>query len=283
MESKQKTSRFRMLVEDILPGLGAQEGKIARWMLEHEDELVDTPIKDIAIICGVSQPSVVRLCKKLGCNGIKDLKILVDGMKSNSRGSTPSSFEDNDKDIFNKVFASSLESLERTFSDVTWEEVKDLSLRIINASTISVFGIGGSSLTARHLSDQLLRLGLKSMCFTDAFSIETSASNYTKDDLLIFVSRQGETYVLVEKALKAKNAEAAISVITTNAESSLYSLSDSALKVSENQYLENDKNSFSRLGEIAMIEAIYIMCAKEMGERNPSFRDNYYGLTNYRS
>ena len=121
------------------------------------------------------------------------------------------------------------------------------------------------------------------MCFTDAFSIETSASNYTKDDLLIFVSRQGETYVLVEKALKAKNAEAAISVITTNAESRLYSLSDSALKVSENQYLENDKNSFSRLGEIAMIEAIYIMCAKEMGERNPSFRDNYYGLTNYRS
>ena len=283
MESKQKISRFRMLVEDILPGLGAQEGKIARWMLEHEDELVDTPIKDIAIICGVSQPSVVRLCKKLGCNGIKDLKILVDGMKSNSSCSTPSSFEDNDKDIFNKVFASSLESLERTFSDVTWEEVKDLSLRIINASTISVFGIGRSSLTARHLSDQLLRLGLKSMCFTDAFSIETSASNYTKDDLLIFVSRQGETYVLVEKALKAKNAEAAISVITTNAESRLYSLSDSALKVSENQYLENDKNSFSRLGEIAMIEAIYIMCAKEMGERNPSFRDNYYGLTNYRS
>lgn len=283
MESKQKTSRFRILVEDILPGLGAQEGKIARWMLKHEDELVDTPIKDIAIICGVSQPSVVRLCKKLGCNGIKDLKILVDGMKSNSSCSTPSSFEDNDKDIFNKVFASSLESLERTFSDVTWEEVKDLSLRIINASTISVFGIGRSSLTARHLSDQLLRLGLKSMCFTDAFSIETSASNYTKDDLLIFVSRQGETYVLVEKALKAKNAEAAISVITTNAESRLYSLSDSALKVSENQYLENDKNSFSRLGEIAMIEAIYIMCAKEMGERNPSFRDNYYGLTNYRS
>ena len=80
MEQKQKTSRFRMLIEDLLPSLGVQEGKIARWMLEHEKELVDTPIKDIAYICGVSQPSVVRLCKKLGCNGIKDLKILVDGI-----------------------------------------------------------------------------------------------------------------------------------------------------------------------------------------------------------
>ena len=89
MEPKQKTSRFRMLVEDLLPSLGTQEGKIAIWMLEHEKELVDTPIKDIAINCGVSQPSVVRFCKKLGCNGIKDLKILVDGMRSDTENSIP--------------------------------------------------------------------------------------------------------------------------------------------------------------------------------------------------
>ena len=112
MEPKQKTSRFRMLVEDLLPALGTQEGKIARWMLEHEKELVDTPIKDIAINCGVSQPSVVRFCKKLGCNGIKDLKILVDGMRSDTENSIPCTFDDSDKDIYKKGFASSIESLE---------------------------------------------------------------------------------------------------------------------------------------------------------------------------
>ena len=282
MEPKQKTSRFRMLVEDLLPSLGTQEGKIARWMLEHEIELVDTPIKDIAINCGVSQPSVVRFCKKLGCNGIKDLKILVDGMRSDTADSLPCTFDDRDKDIYKKVFASSIESLERSFSFVTWEEVSLLAERIINASTISVFGIGGSALAARHLSEEMLRLGLKSMCFTDLYSISSSASTYTNDDLLIFISRQGETIELVNKAQKAKNTGANIALITTNDNSTLFSLSDFALLVSENQYLFDDRNSFSRLGELALIESIYIMCAKKIGETNPSFRENYFGLTNYK-
>ena len=282
MEPKQKTSRFRMLVEDLLPALGTQEGKIARWMLEHEKELVDTPIKDIAINCGVSQPSVVRFCKKLGCNGIKDLKILVDGMRSDTESSIPCTFDDSDKDIYQKVFASSIESLEKSFSYVTWDEVSILSKSIINASTISVFGIGGSSLAARHLSEELLRLGLKSMCFTDPYSISSSASTYTNDDLLVFISRQGETIELVNKAHKAKNTGANIALITTNDNSTLFSLSDLALLVSENQYLLDDRNSYSRLGELALIESLYIMCAKKIGETNPSFRENYFGLTNYK-
>ena len=282
MEPKQKTSRFRMLVEDLLPSLGTQEGKIARWMLEHEIELVDTPIKDIAINCGVSQPSVVRFCKKLGCNGIKDLKILVDGMRSDTADSLPCTLDDSDKDIYKKVFASSIESLERSFSFVTWEEISELAERIINASTISVFGIGGSALAARHLSEEMLRLGLKSMCFTDLYSISSSASTYTNNDLLIFISRQGETIELVNKAHKAKNTGANIALITTNENSTLFSLSDLALLVSENQYLLDDRNSYSRLGELALIESLYIMCAKKIGETNPSFRENYFGLTNYK-
>ena len=282
MEKKQKTSRFRIIVEEILPSLGTQEGKIARWMLENEKQLVDTPIKDISYICGVSQPSVVRLCKKLGCNGIKDLKILVDGMQYDNEKSIPCTFDDNSKEIFNKVFSSSIESIERTFSFVSCEEIDSLSDMIISASTISVFGIGGSSLAARYLSEELIRLGFKSMCFTDPFSISSSASTFSLGDLLIFVSRQGETKELVDKAQKAKDTGGSIALITTSDVSTLYSLSDMALLVSENQYLLDDRNSFSRLGELALIEALYIMCAKKLGEKNPDFRENYFGLTNYK-
>ena len=282
MEKKQKTSRFRIIVEEILPSLGTQEGKIARWMLENEKQLVDTPIKDISYICGVSQPSVVRLCKKLGCNGIKDLKILVDGMQYDNEKSIPCTFDDSSKEIFNKVFSSSIESIERTFSFVSWEEIDSLSDMIISASTISVFGIGGSSLAARYLSEELIRLGFKSMCFTDPFSISSSASTFSLGDLLIFVSRQGETKELVDKAQKAKDTGGSIALITTSDVSTLYSLSDMALLVSENQYLLDDRNSFSRLGELALIEALYIMCAKKSGEKNPDFRENYFGLTNYK-
>lgn len=282
MTTQNKASRFRMLVEELLPSLGIQEGKIAKWMIENEEDVVNTPIKDIASICSVSQPSVVRLCKKLGCNGIKELKILVDSLKANSENSNPCTFDDEPKEIFKKVFSSSLESIERTFSDISFSEIESSSEKIINSSTISVFGIGGSAFVARHLSDQLLRLGLKSMCFTDSFSIESSASNYSKDDLVIFVSRQGESKSLLEKAKKAKNLGAHILTITTVENSTLFLLSDSALKVSENQYILDDRNSYSRLGEIALIEALYIMCAKKIGEINPTFRENYFGLTNYK-
>ena len=281
MEPKQKTSRFRMMIEDILPVLGVQEGKIARWMLSNEKELINTPIKAIADACSVSQPTVVRFCKKLGCTGTKDLKVLLNSIVSDDQTSLPCSFDNSEKEIFKKVFSSSLSSIEKSFSETNCDEISELSLMLISSRSIYIYGIGGSEIVAFHLYNGLKRLGLNAYFSSTPLS-SFDSHKIRKDDLVFFVSREGENKALIEIARKAKDKGAFIFTLTTNDSSSLYTLSDRAIKTSENQYLENDKNSYSRVGEIAIVETIYLMCAKKLGTKDPSFKENYLSITNYK-
>ena len=282
MQNESKTTRFRMIIENLLPRLGSQEEKIARWMLDNEEKVVDTPLKEIAEYSGVSQPTVVRFCKKLGCNGTKDFKIFFDSIRSTDARSLPCGFDDSGKTIFQKVFASSVETIERSFSSTDWTEIDNLAAKFISASDIFIYGIGGSSVVASHLASELNRLGLRSIVNLDPFSIMDTATSFKKDDMLVFVTRGGENPPLVHVAGKARESGAYIVTITSAPRSSIASLSDTTVTVCEDQYLENDRNSYSRLGQLALITSIYIMCAKKLGERNPEFRENYFGLTNYR-
>ncbi|MGN1163900.1 MAG: MurR/RpiR family transcriptional regulator [Candidatus Ornithospirochaeta sp.] len=282
MQHETKTTRFRMLIEDLIPRLGSQEEKIARWMLDNEDKVVDTPLKEIAEYSGVSQPTVVRFCKKLGCNGTKDFKIFFDSIKSGDSRSTPCCFDDSEKTIYKKVFSSSIETIERSFSGTDWCEIDTLSEKLISASDIFIYGIGGSSLVASYLASELNRLGLRAIVNVDPFSIRDIATSFQKDDMVVFVTRRGENPPLVNIARSAREKGAGVVAITSASDSTIASLSDTTVTVSEAQYLENDRNSYSRLGQLALISSIYIMCAKKLGDRNPEFRENYFGLTNYK-
>lgn len=281
MEPKQKTSRFRMMIEDLLPNLGSQEGKIARWMLSNEKEVVNTPIKDIAAICSVSQPTVVRFCKKLGCTGTKDLKVLLNSIKGGDEDSTPCTFDNTEKEIFHKVFSTSLLSIEKTFAETSWDEISNLSEKILSSSTIYTLGMGGSAIVAKNLFNEIKRLGLNAF-YLDSIAMGSNQYNFKSGDLLIFVSRSGENKTLIEIAKRALSCSSYIFTITTDDNSRLFGLSDDAIKVSENQYLENDTNSYSRLGELAIVEAVYLMCAKKMGDTVSDFKENYYRITKYK-
>ena len=48
------------------------EGKIANYVLEHYDEVLNYNISELAENAGVSDASVVRFCKNLGYKGYQD-------------------------------------------------------------------------------------------------------------------------------------------------------------------------------------------------------------------
>ena len=51
------------------------EGKIANYVLEHYDEVLNYNISELAENAGVSDASVVRFCKNLGYKGYQDFKV----------------------------------------------------------------------------------------------------------------------------------------------------------------------------------------------------------------
>ena len=51
------------------------EAKIAKYVLDHYDQVLSSNITELAEQAGVSDASVVRFCKSLGYKGYQDFKI----------------------------------------------------------------------------------------------------------------------------------------------------------------------------------------------------------------
>ena len=55
--------------------LRKSEQKVANWIVDNVDDITTLSITIIAEKTGVSQPTIVRFCRALGCKGYQDFKI----------------------------------------------------------------------------------------------------------------------------------------------------------------------------------------------------------------
>src|SRR5205809_1438416 len=66
---------------DILPRLAGMmdsmtrsEVRVARQILAAPDDFVRSSVRSVAADLGVSEPTILRFCRTVGCEGFKDLK-----------------------------------------------------------------------------------------------------------------------------------------------------------------------------------------------------------------
>ena len=56
-------------------GLSPAEMRVADHVLAHPRSMLNDPIAKIARAASVSQPTVIRFCRSLGCEGLSDFKL----------------------------------------------------------------------------------------------------------------------------------------------------------------------------------------------------------------
>ena len=62
-------------IRRIRPDLSPAELRVAEHVLAHARAVVNDPIAEIARAADVSQPTVIRFCRSLGCEGLSDFKL----------------------------------------------------------------------------------------------------------------------------------------------------------------------------------------------------------------
>ena len=78
----KEESRLAEMLPEHLGELSILERKVANYLLKHEEKIQKMDIADIAKAAEVSKATVVRFCKALGFNGLKDFKVYYDAGKS---------------------------------------------------------------------------------------------------------------------------------------------------------------------------------------------------------
>ncbi len=107
------TPNLLQTIVDHLDQLRRSEKKVAALVLEQPQQVIHVSIAGLAAQTGVSEPTVLRFCRAVGCAGFQDFKLqLAQSLASGSSfGQFEVSSEDAPEDYQRKIFDATINSL----------------------------------------------------------------------------------------------------------------------------------------------------------------------------
>lgn len=266
-DEKVNASALLRTIESLMGTLSKSEQLAARYIVQHPEEVIYLSVAALAENCGVSDPTVVRACQKLGFSGYQDLKITLTqnlGSPADEREEEVLP-EDNMQTVITKVFHNAAGALRLTKDIVNAQDLEKAADILINANRIYIFGLGGSNAVAVDLQHKLMRLGMDVRAITDSH-LQTIASAYAKaGDVVFAVSHSGSSKSVVDNVRIAKDNGATIISLTNIGRSPLSKLADVSIYTASNEIHYRILALSSRIAELTVIDSLYTYIAYKTG------------------
>lgn len=263
------------------------EKKIADAVLLSPQDTVKMTAKELAERSGTVPSAVVRFCKSIGAKGFSDFKICLSaelGGKASVTGMLPVCERDTPQQVFDKVFASGINTLKDTLSMIDMQQAETIVQLLQQAARVVFFGVGTSSVIAMDAQYRFAQLGIATSACTDILFMNVTAANLKPGDVAVCISHSGSTKATVDAMRRAKKAGAATVAISSFAHSRLAEESDHRIIA-----FSDDKNYpveavSARIAHQCIIDALMMSLAtrnysalqKYMDERNEVLKEMRY-------
>lgn len=180
---------------------------IADYILEHPTCITTSTANTLAEASGTSPATVVRFCRKIGFNGLADMK--MSAMRTHvDYGNVAMDLrpEDSVGEIKRKVVGFTklvLDKLMETLEDGSMEAAAQT---IASASQVVIIGEGGSGSISRAAYDIFLKLAIPCQLVEDSFFQSMVISMMEPDDVLLMIVNSGRTVNMVDSASQARES-----------------------------------------------------------------------------
>lgn len=237
------------------------ERQIADYILGNSDTVVDMNVARLAAASKTASSAVIRFCKAIGYSGFSQFRIAL-AMELASRPVSVLpllSASDTSRDAAQKVFDSSIRTLQNTLSMLDICVVDALVDGLLHAGRICIFGVGTSSPIAEDTGYRLLQLGLPAYSYKDILFMPVAAMNLKKGDLAIAISHSGRTQATLEALLLAREQGAATAAITSYRTSPLAQAADYPLTAYPDDINYPVEAVSARLAHICILDAVMVI------------------------
>ena len=281
----QQAARTRVPVPDIIarikdgyPDLRPAEQSVADAVLSNVQAAVEASNAEIATRAGVSQPTVTRFCRAIGCAGVRDFKLqlarsLVVGDLYLAADATTTNPSDAARPPFWESVLSearaAILAVERQLDPAKLMQAAELLTQ--SGGRVFVLGLGGSSSSlAEETQNRLFRYGLGVTALKDPYLARMMVATCRPGDAFVAISSTGRTREVIEAVEMARHHRAATIAITTP-DSDLARAADVALTVAMPEYPDTLKPSASRFAFLAVIDLLAAATGYTIG---PPAREN---------
>lgn len=246
------------------PSLPPSERKVIDFVLANYEDVIRMTLAELAQRSGVSDATVVRLCRSLEFNNFFELKISLTRTLEDAPRLIHDDVREGDSSatVARKVLHTAIQAVQDTLQVLDDESFNQAVNLVFQADRILIAGVGSSGPLAHELYNRLIRLRLNCHVHTDIYLQVVEAALLTEKDAVVLISQNGSTIGPIRTASEARRKGAKIIVITGNAVSELSELADVILlTVSHETRLETID---SRVAQHALLQALYVALAMRM-------------------
>jgi DNA-binding MurR/RpiR family transcriptional regulator len=244
-----------------LPNLAAAEGRVANWVMQQPEKVMELSMAQVAQACGVSDTTVLRFCRNAGFQGYTDLKLSIARDLTSPTQVIHDDIAEDDPPvaIARKVFLSNIQALYDTLEVLDEQALGQAITLLQNARQILMVGVGTSAPIVHGMYNMLMRLGLNCKAQTDAYLQLMEVAVLGPGDVVVGISQSGSSKDPAHTLQQAKANGVSTICITGNAQSPITQYADvTLLSVAREARIEAIA---SRIAQMSIADALYIIVA----------------------
>jgi glucokinase len=239
--------------------LSPAELRVAEHVLAHPRAVLNQPIVEIAKAAQVSQPTVIRFCRSLGCEGLSDFKLRL---ASGLTGTVPITHvqvtdDDSSAELGGKVLGNTASAILQMRSQLNSEMIERAIGLLAQASRVEFYTVGQHSGVALDAQYKFLRFGIPSAACTDPRLQLLAAAVLKPGDVAVVISSGGRLPDLLAVAELAQSRGAAVVAITAS-QSPLARKADTVLAVDQVEDASTQVPMVSRILQLLVIDMLAV-------------------------
>lgn len=204
--------------------LTSAEVRVGEYFLAHPESAL-LSITEVVERAELGYGTIMRFCRKLGCRGFQDFKVLL-GRELATKDLPVTSHQP--ADIMRHV--QKLQGEIVSTAELLDPAVVDQAARALNkARQVLVSGVAGSASLAEGFNYRLMRIGVPTLAVCDGYVMALRASLLNKGDVFFAISFSGATKDTLGAAQIAKARGATVVALTNFVNSPLARAADHTL------------------------------------------------------
>ncbi|CDZ95424.1 transcriptional regulator HexR [Pseudomonas saudiphocaensis] len=246
--------------------LRKSELKVADHVLLDPTSVMHSSMADLAHVVGVSEPTIVRFCRAIGCLGFQDLKLkLAQSLAAGaSFGQFAISENDSTSDISQKIFDTTLHTLMEVREHLDPVALEKAIYAISRAERVEFYGFGASGAVATDAQHKFFRLLLSAAAYSDPHMQAMSAVTLKPSDVAICISQSGRSKDLLITANVVRESGATL-VTLCPSQTPLAELATVNLAIDVQEDTEIYTPLTSRIAHLVVIDVLAMGVAMARG------------------
>ncbi len=220
------------------------EMEVYNYVVEHSSAIPYMRIRELANETHVSTTTILRFCKKIGCDGFSEFKYKYKELETQKNETTLIDDREEIDRFLNERFP----------SPAFQEQIEQLVSLIAKTDTILLQGIGNSLYVAEYAARCLSNAGKFSVCIADPFYPTRMIPKL--DAIVLIISVSGETTQLLEFAKEVKTTNNKLISITSTTNCGLARMADIAISTGVHSQRRNNIDYTTNVPVLYLIEYI---------------------------